>query len=119
MKQNSSINYNVVIQLTSDDEIVQKALLNQINNLLSSLPGINIEVVVHGNGISMLLENSSLKNNIERAYKSGIQFLACNNTLISHKLTPSNLFDLIKVIPSAVAHLVTRQYEGWAYLKAG
>ena len=119
MSQNKVNKYNVVIQLTSDDEIIIRSLLNQLNNLLISLPEINIEVVVHSKGVKMLLKDSSFKNNLEKANKSGVKFLACNNTLVSQKINSGDLIAFCTVIPSAVAHLVVRQHEGWAYLKAG
>lgn len=120
MNQNKKGEYKVVIQLSSKDVEIQKALINQINNLLKALPNIIIEVVVHSHGINFLLKESPLSNNIEKLNSSSrVLFLACSNTLNSLQLNSSALLSSASVIESGVAHLVLRQQNGWSYLKAG
>ena len=110
---------NVVIQISSGEKEVQKAILSQIKNLLKAMPGIGIELVIHSHGISFVLKESRWQKHLENFHQQGVSILVCKNTLDSLKLTKNELFSSTKVIPSAVAHLVKRQMEGWAYLKAG
>jgi hypothetical protein len=46
-----------------------------------------------------------------------VAVLACGNSLRSLELEPEDLFRDVTVVPAAVAHLVTRQLEGWAYIR--
>ncbi len=119
MNKNKFEEYKVVIQLSSSDIEIQKALINQINNLCAELTNILIEVIVHSKGLNFILKDSSLSNNIEKLNSSGIKFLVCNNSLKSLHLNSSSILDFASVVPSGVTHLVKRQHEGWSYLKAG
>lgn len=109
----------VVVQLSSEDASVHKAMIKQLNNAMNALDQLEVEVVVHGPGIDFLLLNSPLINNIEKLTKAGVQFLVCRNTLNDKKIEPSDLFAGSNIIPSGVAHLIVRQSEDWSYLKAG
>jgi intracellular sulfur oxidation DsrE/DsrF family protein len=111
--------YKVVIQLSNEDTAVHKAMIKQLNNALEALDKLEIEVVVHGQGIGFLLLSSPVINNIEKLQKKGVRFLVCKNTLNDKKLEPSALYAGSKVIASGVAHLIVRQSQGWSYLKAG
>lgn len=118
MDKNSTA-YKVVIQLTNDDIKVHKSMVRQINNILKALEQVNIEVVTHGPGLELLLQTSSLKNNLELLTQKGVMFLVCQNTLNEKKIDISQLLSFSKIIPSGVAHIIVRQSEGWTYLKAG
>jgi intracellular sulfur oxidation DsrE/DsrF family protein len=43
--------------------------------------------------------------------------LACGNSLRSVGVEPEALFRDVTVVPAAVAHLATRQLDGWAYIR--
>lgn len=111
--------YNVVIQISSDEIEVQKAILSQIQNLLNELPGIGIELVIHSHGIAFVLKESNWRRHLENFQQQGVNILVCKNTLDSIKLSENEVLSFTTIIPSSVAHLVKRQMEGWAYLKAG
>lgn len=109
----------VVIQLSSDDPEVHKALIEQIANLRKALPESQIELVVHSKGISFVLAANHWRKPIESMMEYGVTLLVCQNTMVSHHLHPADILSSAQIIPSAVAHLVIRQSEGWSYLKAG
>lgn len=115
-----TVPYHVVIQLSTGDSDVQKATLSQMNNLVAALPDIQIELVVHSKGMNFIFKNSHWQLQLEQWIKGNrARLLACNNTLASMHLTKADLMPFVEIIPSAVAHLVKRQHEGWSYLKAG
>ncbi len=115
-----SASYKVVIQLSIDDPEVHQSVIQQIQNLIDDLPHIIIELVIHSRGIQIALKSCSLKNKLEYLVKHHEAcILVCSNTLRSQSLNAEDLMPFVKVIPSAVGHLVRRQQEGWSYLKAG
>ncbi len=116
MKKNEE-NYKVVIQLSGNDPTLQKSTIGQVNNILKALDNIDVEVVTHSHGIEMLLNNSHLKNNLEQLHQKGIAFLVCQNAMAAQNIDKDYLLPFAQVIPSAVAHLIVRQAEGWSYLK--
>lgn len=111
--------YRVVIQLNTAEKRVQKATLGQIENILKSDEEIYIELVTHGDGVELLYKNSEYINVIEDLHKKGVALVVCNNTLTSKNLSQEDFLTGITVLDSAVVHLIKRQNEGWAYLKAG
>ncbi|MEO6682687.1 MAG: DsrE family protein [Ginsengibacter sp.] len=116
---NSDEKYKVVIQLSDNDPSLQKATINQVNNILNALEDIQIEVVLHSLGIHFLLQDNHLKSHIEQLHGKGVMFLVCRNALNAQNLDQDTLLSFAEIIPSAVAHLIVRQAEGWSYLKIG
>jgi uncharacterized protein len=118
-KRAKQATYQVVFQLSSSDTLIHKSLTKQLNNLLTAMPGITIEVVTHGPGITFLQKSSTVKNNLDKLQQQGITFLACRNTLLEKKIDPASLLPFVNVIPAGLAHIIRRQSEGWSYIKAG
>jgi len=114
-----SANYKVVIQLSSNDILIQKATISQLNTILNALPFVSIEVVMNGPGIDLILQDAPLTNTLEQLHEKGIQFLVCKNSLNQKNLSAASILSFCTIVPSALAHLIVRQYEGWAYIKAG
>ncbi|MCO6497446.1 MAG: DsrE family protein [Chitinophagaceae bacterium] len=112
-------NLRVVIQLSDDQVGVQKAVIGQIANLRDALNEIKIELVIHSRGIGIVLKDSKWQHHLRKIVEDRVAILVCRNTMDAHNFSPADLLDFVKVIPSAVAHLVVRQSEGWSYLKAG
>lgn len=113
----NEIEYKVVIQLTQNEPEVQKAALNQVNNILKAIENVKIELVTHSLGIEMLFKEAHFANNLENLNRKGVRFLVCQNALNARSLHPEDLLSFAVIIPSAVAHLIIRQAEGWGYLR--
>lgn len=109
--------YKVVIQLTGNDPAIQKATIGQVNNILKALEKVRIEVVTHSHGIELLFNNSAFKNTLEQLHGKGVTFLVCQNAMDAQNIEKGSLLPFAEIIPSAVAHLIIRQHEGWSYLR--
>ena len=118
-KPTKTLPQKVVFQVSSNDTLVHKSLVKQLNNLLTALDQVTIEVVTHGPGVSMLQQNSTVKNNLQLLQQRGVVFLVCRNTLTEKKIDPKTLLPFARIIPAGLAHIITRQSEGWSYIKAG
>ena len=112
-------NYKVVIQLSSNKILIQKATISQVNTILNALPFVSIEVVMNGPGIDLILQDAPLTNTLEQLYEKGIQFLVCKNSLNQKNLSTTSILPFCTVVSSSLAHLIVRQHEGWSYIKAG
>lgn len=100
------------------------AVLNNIGNHLNADPQVRIVVVAHGAGIDFLL--SDAKDSQGREFSGpvsalaarGVDFRACNNTLVSRGIDAGRLLMEAKVVPSGVAEVARLQArEGFVYLK--
>lgn len=110
---------NVVIQFASDDPDVARSTLAQVNNLLEALSHPVVELVIHSKGVVIIKKNSEIAQELFNFNKKEVRLMVCEKTLAAQGLIAKDLLQFVTIIPSAVAHLVNRQLEGWAYLKAG
>jgi hypothetical protein len=51
------------------------------------------------------------------AAKSGVEIVACQNSMVAQKLTKDDMSNSIGYVPAGAVELMKRQYEGWAYLR--
>jgi hypothetical protein len=112
--------HKVVIQLNTADTAAWSSTIGNIKNLQKIWPGtIQVEVVVHGKGLDLLVAaKTHLANEVIGLSKEGVVFSACENSMRKHNIDKSQLLKEAFTVPSGVAELVLKQEAGWAYLKA-
>lgn len=91
-------------------------------NLLATFGASNveIEVVVRGPGLAMLMKSDTeFAEKLGALSKQGVQFVACGQTLEASHSSAQDLFPFAEVVDSGVAELVRRQETGWSYIKSG
>jgi uncharacterized protein len=112
--------HKVVFEITSGDTSDHSTVLRQINNVLKDAPGTRIEVVCHGAAIFMLVkEKTTLADQMGKLADKGVQFAACANSMHKNNLDKLQLIPAATVVPNGVMEVVTREEEGWGYIKAG
>lgn len=108
----------VVFQLTSDDTLLQKSLVRQLNNFLTAAPRARLEVVCHNNGISFLQTAVTRQaEKIKELKARGVDFVACENTLRERKIKREELVGECRTVPAGVVEIVLKQKKKWAYIK--
>lgn len=112
--------HKVVIQLNTADTASWSSIIGNIKNLQKVWPNnINIEVVVHGKALNLLVANKThLANDVNTLLKEGIVFLACENSMKKYNINKTDLLPVVNTVPSGVAELILKQEQGWSYLKA-
>jgi intracellular sulfur oxidation DsrE/DsrF family protein len=112
--------HKIVFQLQQADTLVQKTLMKQINNILTISPDTKIEVVCHGPGLALLLKDKTIvSDKLEKMVEKGVVFNACEFTMKERKIEKSDLVSVAKTVPAGIIEIVTKQEEGWSYIKAG
>ena len=110
--------HRVVFDVAAADTAQQAGLMRQLNNLKRHWPDAQVEVVVHGKALGMLLTAKAYKPAALKALQEkGVVFAACQNTMRFNKVTVADLLPGVTTVPSAVAELITKQEEGWSYLR--
>ncbi|NQW94932.1 MAG: DsrE family protein [Polaromonas sp.] len=79
---------------------------------------VDIEIVAHGPSIGMLKLESPTAARIADAIKANVKVIACESTMRGQKLTRDDIWFAIGYVPAGVTEIMTRQSEGWAYLRA-
>jgi uncharacterized protein len=112
--------HRIVFHLATSDTLAHKALVKQLSNVLDYWNTAKIEVVIHNNGVSfMKLGEARFAKEIEALKDRGVVFAVCENTLKQRKIEKHQLLKTASFVPVGLVEIVTRQEEGWAYIKAG
>lgn len=112
--------HKVVFQLTSNDTLVHKALIKQIRNVQAAAPNTKIEVVCHNNGITLIQTAQSKQTaGVQELNKSGVDFVACENTMRERKIKREEILAECRTVPAGIVEIIDKQEKGWAYIKAG
>jgi intracellular sulfur oxidation DsrE/DsrF family protein len=127
----------VVYHINYDNPKKQAGALRNIQNHINAVGAENLDlkVVLHGNGLALLVEPDSLGHlpkfkhanatdkmtaNIDNLKGQGVAFNVCANTVRGRKVNLENdLYNVDKadVVPSGVAELAKLQQQGYMYIK--
>ena len=127
----------VVYHINYDNPKAQAGALRNIQNHINAVGAENLDlkVVLHGNGLALLLEpeslgktrkmkfgnaDSNMTAKIEGLKTQGVSFHVCNNTLRGRKISyEDHLYGVEKkdIVPSGVAELAKLQAQGYTYIK--
>ena len=109
----------IVVQVSDADPAKWNLALNNVRNLQKDLAaeGVEVELVAYGPGIGMLKLDSAVGSRIQEALGSGVNVVACENTMAGQKLTKADMLPKIGYVPAGVTELMRRQQQGWAYLR--
>jgi intracellular sulfur oxidation DsrE/DsrF family protein len=109
----------VVIQVSDADQGKWNLALNNAKNIQTDLGAANVdvEIVAYGPGIGMLKLDSPVGGRIDEATTAGVKVVACENTMRGQKLTRPDMLNGIDYVPAGVVELMSRQQQGWAYLR--
>ena len=127
----------VVYHINYDNPKKQAGALRNIQNHINAVgaENLDIKVVLHGNGLALLLDPESLSKlkkfkhananekmiaKIDSLKDQGVDFNVCANTVRGRKVDlESDLYNVEKsdVVPSGVAEVARLQLMGYAYIK--
>jgi uncharacterized protein len=109
----------VVIQVSDSDQGKWNLALNNAKNIQTDLGAANvdIEIVTYGPGIDMLKLDSPVGGRIGDATTAGVKVIACENSMRGQKLTRADMLNGIGYVPAGVVELMSRQQQGWAYIR--
>jgi intracellular sulfur oxidation DsrE/DsrF family protein len=111
--------HKIVIQVSDNDPVKWNLALNNAKNLQDDVGAANvdIEIVAYGPGIGMLKLESPSGSRVADAMKANVKVIACENTMRGQKLTRDDMLPALSYVPAGVTEIMTRQGEGWAYLR--
>lgn len=116
----SKSEHRIIFQLTSGDTTAHKQLIKQFNNILSVSPSTKIEVVCHGAGLDMLVSDKTIvEDKIKTLSEKGVEFNACEFSIKERKVDRSKIIKYAGYVPAGIIEIVTKQEQGWSYIKAG
>jgi hypothetical protein len=125
----------VVYHINYYDAKKQAGALRNIQNHINAVGAENLDliVVMHGNGVSLVMEpeylsetkmkeanaTAEMQARISGLKQQGVDFQICANTLKGREIPMAALYDVSEgdIVPSGVAELSHLQMQGYTYIK--
>ena len=131
------VKQKVVYHINGDNPKQQAGALRNVQNHINAVgkENLDLRIVMHGNGVSMVLLPEALENvkgfksanadqqmqaNIDGLKSQGVAFKVCANTLEGRKVSRDGdlyMVDEADIVPSGVAELAILQSQGFSYIK--
>jgi len=121
MSQTNSGKHHVIIQMCSGDTLAWTGIMHNIKHIKDTWgANVEVELVAHGPGIEFLMKTKSTQQKeIAQLKQLGVSFMACQNSMKAHNLSPADIVAEAGFVPSGVCEIVMKEEQGWSYLKAG
>ena len=112
-------NYKVVFDLTSGDTLSQQTAIRWINEIIKAEPTAQVEVVMFGKGLPLAVKDKSAVTSdvTSLATNKNVAFKVCAIALANQKIDKSQLLPGVQVVPDGIYEIVSKQQEGWGYVK--
>lgn len=112
--------HKIVFQMTTDNPKEHKALMNNLRNLREGWGDtVQMLVVVHSPGVALVDAKNPFAEEIQQFIKEKeVVFAVCENTLKQKNIDKASLMPNLEFVPMGVAEIVTKQEQGWSYIKA-
>ena len=112
--------YNVVFDLTSRDTNDHKMVLRWINLIVQPNPDAKVEVVFYGQSLDMVVKDKSVvAEEVKKlATNKNVAFRVCAIAMQHHNIDKSQLLTGVETVPDGIYEIISKQGEGWGYIKA-
>ncbi len=112
--------YKVVFDLTSWDTVDQKNMIRWLKEISESNPDAKMEVVMYAKGLELAVKDKSLVADdvTHLAANKNISFSVCAVAMKNNHITADQLLPGVHVVPDGIYEIITKQREGWGYIKA-
>jgi intracellular sulfur oxidation DsrE/DsrF family protein len=111
--------YKVVFDLTSQDPLDQRAVLRWIKEISSVNPKTEMEVVMYGNGLALVVPaRTTMTADVKEAMGAAhVTFKACAIAMKNQQIDRSQLLPAVEIVPDGIGEIVAKQRQGWGYIK--
>jgi intracellular sulfur oxidation DsrE/DsrF family protein len=115
----SGARQKVIFHVGDADPAKWTVAFNNVFNVRKDLGAANveIEVVAVNAGIGMLKLDSPESSRIADAIRSGVNVVACENSMRGQKVGREDLLPGIGYVAAGVVELMQRQGQGYAYIR--
>ncbi len=111
--------YRVIFDITSGDTAAHKTVIRQIRGISQSRPDAQLEVAIYSDALGMVMKDKSIIADAIQELSSNkkASFKVCAATMKRNNVDKSQLIAGVDVVPDAIYEIVTKQHEGWGYIK--
>ena len=111
----------IVFDVTSNNTSVHKSTVRHVKAMSAAYPNSQFEVVMYSGAMEMVLKEKSVvgEDIADLIQKNNVDFVICEGTMKRHKAEASDIIDGVRSVPDGILEIVTKQKEGWGYIKEG
>lgn len=112
--------YKVVFDVTSKDSVVHQMVIRWIKEIEASNPEAEIEVVFYAKSLAMITKDKSAvaADVLKYAKYKNVKFKVCEVAMKNNNIDKSQLLEGVGTVPDGIYEIVSKQHEGWGYIKA-
>jgi intracellular sulfur oxidation DsrE/DsrF family protein len=116
-----SKNYKVVFDMSSKDTVNQQAVTREISLITDANPDAKLEVVIYGQGLDLAVKGRSAQQAAVQKLIAGnkASFKVCAMTLKRNNIDKDQLVPGVEIVPDGIYEIVSKQQDGWGYIKVG
>lgn len=109
----------IVFDVTSKDTLTHQAVLRHVTGMAKAYPDAMLEVVIYGGAWPMVVNGKSSSGEVVEtlAENKNVSFKLCSITMQRFNVENSDLVAGVEVVPDGIIEIVTKQNEGWGYIK--
>lgn len=115
-----TVPYHVVFDLTSGDTADHKSVMRWLSAISKDRPDAMLQVVLYGKSLDMVQKEKSVVAPALQQLAAGnknISFKVCAASMKRHNIEASQLLPGVGIVPDGIYEIITRQKEGWGYIK--
>ncbi|HEX6432230.1 MAG TPA: DsrE family protein [Niastella sp.] len=111
--------YRVIFDITSSDTAAHKTVIRQIRGISQARPDAQLEVAIYSDALEMVMKDKSIIADAVQELSSNkkASFKVCAATMKRKNVDKSQLIAGVDIVPDAIYEIVTKQHEGWGYIK--
>lgn len=109
----------IVFDVSSGDTLIHQAAIRHVSSMAKAYSDAQFEVVVYGNALPMFVKGkSTVEDQIQSlAPNRNVSFKVCEVTMKRKQVDRSQIIQNVSPVADAIIEIVTRQGEGWGYIK--
>ena len=111
----------IIFDITSKDTLAHQGALRHMTMMAKAYPQSTFELVVYGAALPMFVKGQSTIENAltPLVQNKNVSFKVCSATMKRYNVDKTQILTGVEVIPDAIMEIVTKQGEGWGYIKEG
>jgi hypothetical protein len=111
--------YKVIFDMSTRDSTSQQALIREAALIAKENPAAKLEVVIYGQGLPLVVkaQSSQAKAIDDLIAGKNVSFKVCAFTMKRNNLTETDLLPGVQVVPDGIYEIISKQHEGWGYIK--
>lgn len=111
--------YNIVFDITTGDTAVHARVIRWSKGIIETHPDAKVEIVFYGRSLDMVVKNKSVVSAdvLKLAADKKVTFAVCEHAMQVFNIKKEQLLSGVTTVPDALYELVTKQAEGFGYIK--